>query len=73
MTVGLHELHSHRKPKDIGKMKSRYSEVKSPTNYKLQRKPSEYALEILILVFLFFLWFEVHQENQDALNTGSWL
>lgn len=51
-------------------MKSRYSEAKEGMNYTMQRKPSEYALEILMNVFL---WLEVYQGNQDALNAGSWL
>lgn len=50
-------------------MKSRYSEAEEGTNYTTQGKPSEYALEFLLSVFL---WLKVFQGNQDALNAGAW-
>lgn len=52
------------------KVKSRYSEAKGGMNYTLQRKPSEYALEIPLRVFL---QLKGYQRNQDALNAGPWL
>lgn len=39
-----------------GKMKSRYSEEKNPTNYTVQRKPSEYAWKFFCLVFVAFFF-----------------